>query len=262
MRKAGLVVASALEAMGREIHPGVTTQALADLAREVLAANDARSSFLNYGADYGVTPFPSVVCVSVNDEIVHGIPGERILQEGDLVSVDFGAIVDGWHGDAARTFECGQVSEEAHRLSEATREAMWSGIAAAKLGGRIGDISHAVERAATESGSWGIVKDYVGHGIGSEMHQEPDVPNLGRARRGPKIQPGMALCVEPMLTSGTQDNRTLDDEWTIVTEDGGLAAHWENTITVTDTGVWVLTELDGGQAELAIRGVPFGPLAD
>lgn len=262
MRKAGLIVATVLDALGREVRPGISTQALADVARDLLAAHDARSSFLNYGAQYGVTPFPSVVCVSVNDEIVHGIPGERVLQAGDLVSVDFGSIVDGWHGDAARTFECGDVSDQARELSQATREAMWNGIAAARLGGRIGDISHAVEASVNASGSWGIVEDYVGHGIGSEMHQEPDVPNFGRARRGPRIERGMALCVEPMLTSGAQDNRTLDDEWTIVTRDGGLAAHWENTITVTDHGVWVLTELDGGEAELTARGVAFGPLAD
>lgn len=256
------MTATVLDALGREVRAGVSTGELDALARDLLASHSARSSFLNYGAEYGVTPFPAVACISVNDEIVHGIPGERVLADGDIVSIDFGAIVDGWHGDAARTFAVGEISDEAARLAEATRQAMWAGIAAAQLGGRIGDISAAVSASASTSGDYGIVEEFVGHGIGSAMHQEPDVPNLGRPRRGPRIQRGMALCIEPMLTLGSPSTAELDDEWTIVTRDGSLAAHWENAMTVTERGVWVLTEPDGGEAELAARGVPFGPLAD
>lgn len=262
MRRAGLVVCSILEQLGRQIRPGVTTGELDDMARDSLAAAGATSSFLNYGSDFDYPPFPAVACISVNEVIVHGIPGDRVLQDGDLVSIDFGAILDGWHGDAARTFEVGQVDAEVHGLSEATRRAMWAGIGAARIGGRIGDISRAIQDAAQASGHYGIVKDYVGHGIGSQMHQPPDVPNVGKLGRGPKVVAGMALAIEPMLTLGEERNRMLDDDWTVVTRDGRWAAHWENTITVTERGVWVLTEADGGEAELARLGVPFGPLAD
>lgn len=263
MRRAGLVVAKVLDEMGRQVRPGVTTGELDQIAREMLAEAGATSNFLNYGADWGYPPFPGVACISVNEVVVHGIPGDRELHQGDIVSFDFGAIVDGWHGDAARTFCVGEVSEQAKSLSDITRESMWAGIGAARLGGRIGDISNAVERSITSADpSLGIVREYTGHGIGTEMHQPPDVPNYGRAGKGAKIVQGMVMAIEPMVMTGSEETVTLDDEWTVVTRDGSWASHWENTMTVTPKGLWVLTELDGGEAELTARGLPFGPLAD
>lgn len=260
MRAAGLVVERALTAVGEAIAPGVTTADLNRVAAEVIAAAGATPSFLDYGAaPDGTGGFPGVICTSVNDEIVHGIPSDRRLVAGDLISVDCGAVVAGWHGDAARTFAVGEVSAEARRLSETTRAALWAGIGAARLGGRVGDVSAAVEAA---SGDYGIIEEFVGHGIGSAMHQPPDVHNYRVRGRTPRIVAGMALAVEPMLTLGAPDNATLDDGWTVVTRDGGIAAHWEHTMTVTPRGVWVLTAADGGEAELAAAGVPFGPLAD
>lgn len=263
MRLAGLVVAEVHAALTAAAAPGVTTGELDAVARDILAARGATSSFLNYGAGWGYPPYPAVTCISVNEEVVHGIPGDRALAEGDLVSVDFGAIIDGWHGDGAVTFGVGALAEADARLSEVTREALWAGIGAARLGGRVGDISAAVEasvRGRTEP--YGLLRDYTGHGIGSAMHQPPDVPNEGRAGKGPKIVPGMALAIEPMVTLGSPDGVTLADEWTVASADGSRAAHWEHTITVTRGGLWVLTADDGGEAELARRGLPFGPLAD
>ncbi|MFV0452786.1 MAG: type I methionyl aminopeptidase [Propioniciclava sp.] len=263
MRRAGRIVAEVHSDLREAARPGVTTADLDQRAREILARHQAASSFLGYGADWGMSPYPGVTCISVNEEVVHGIPGSRVLVEGDLVSVDFGAIVDGWHGDGAVTFGVGALSDEDAALSEVTRESLWAGIGAARLGGRIGDIAAAIEaRVVGEQRSYGILRDYTGHGIGSAMHQPPDVPNRGRAGRGPRIEQGMALALEPMLTLGSDEGVTLDDEWTVATADGSRAAHWEHTITVTGAGLWVLTAPDGGEAELAARGLPFGPLAD
>lgn len=267
MRQAGLVVARTHQRIGEAVKPGVTTGDLEQIARDVLAEHGAGSSFLNYGAGWGIPPYPAVTCISTNDEIVHGIPGDRVLNEGDIVSVDFGAIINGWHGDAARTFFVGEVSDEVRELSRVTEESMWAGIGAARLGGRIGDISHAIEsfidaRKRPDGGDWGIIREYTGHGIGSQMHQAPDVPNWGRPGRGPKLVEGMVIAIEPMVTLGTEDTVTLDDEWTVVTADKTWASHWENTVTVTRKGLWVLTLEDGGEAELTKRGLPFGPLAD
>lgn len=263
MRRAGLVVARILAEFDALVRPGTTTGELDGAAREMLADMGATSNFLNYGAEWGYPPYPGVACISVNEEIVHGIPGDRVLAEGDIVSVDFGAIVDGWHGDAARTFEVGTVSDEAHQLSQHTRESMWAGIGAARLGGRVGDISNAVEQSVVATGrGYGIVREYTGHGIGTAMHQPPDVPNFGKPGRGPKITEGLVLAIEPMLVLGDEETATLADEWTVVSRDGSWASHWENTMTVTPKGLWVLTELDGGEAELTARGLPFGPLTD
>ena len=261
MRRAGLIVAEGLTQMGRAAVPGATTADIDRAGRQVLRAHGAESNFLNYGAEWGIPPYPGVACVSVNEVIVHGIPDERELHDGDIVSIDFGAIVDGWHGDAARTFCVGEVSEEARLLSERTREAMWAGITQIRPGNRIGDVSAAVQ-ASVESWDhpYGIVREYTGHGIGTEMHMDPDVPNWGRPGRGARITEGMCLCVEPMVTLGDDENDVLDDEWTVRTIDGSWAAHWENTVAVTHGGLWVLTEPDGGQAELEARGVPFAPL--
>lgn len=263
MRAAGLVVGRTLRALREAARPGVTTAELDELAREHIAAAGAVSSFLGYGSGFGLPPFPGVTCTSVNSEIVHGIPGERALVDGDLISIDFGVSLAGWHGDSAITVVVGTGSVEAQALSEATRQALWAGIAAARIGGRVGDIGHAVETSLrSQPQRYGIVAEYTGHGIGTEMHQSPDVPNLGRRGHGELLVKGTCVAVEPMVTLGSAANATLDDEWTVVTRDGSLAAHWEHTIALTGAGVWVLTAEDGGEAELAARGVKFGPLGD
>ncbi|WP_027587876.1 type I methionyl aminopeptidase [Acidipropionibacterium thoenii] len=261
MRRAGLVVAEGLAEMVAAAVPGATTGELDQIGRDVIARHGATSNFLGYGAEWGIAPYPGVACISVNEVIVHGIPGERVLKDGDIVSIDYGAILDGWHGDAARTALVGEVSDEVRELSEHTRESMWAGISQITPGARIGDISAAVELSLeSHEHPYGNVRDYTGHGIGTEMHMEPDVPNWGRAHRGPRITTGMCLCVEPMATLGDEDNVTLDDDWTVQTLDGSWSSHWENTVAVTEKGLWILTEPDGGEAELRARGVPFGPL--
>jgi len=250
MRRAGLVVGRTLEVLRAAVAPGVSTGDLDALARERLAAEGATSNFLGYHG------FTGVICASVNDEIVHGIPGGRVLAEGDLISIDFGAVVDGWHGDAAISVPVGDVAPEVAELNRVTEESMWRGIAAARLGGRVGDISHAIESYVRGQGRYGITDGFTGHGIGSEMHMAPDVPNRGKRGKGPKILEGMALAIEPMVTLGTSRAAILEDDWTAVTTDGTWAAHHEHTITVTTEGVWVLTALDGGAARLAELGVP------
>lgn len=261
MRRAGLVVAEALAAMGAAVRPGVKTEALDAIARTVLADHHATSSFLNYGADWGYPPYPATACISVDEVVVHGIPGQRVLAAGDIVSIDFGAIVDGWHGDAARTFFVGEPAAEIVDLVETTRRAMWAGIATAASGAKIGDISHAIEVVSGQATQrLGVVREYTGHGIGSAMHQPPDVPNFGRPRRGPRLVSGLCLAIEPIFTLGSPATDTLADEWTVVTVDGSWAAHWENTVAITEDGIWVLTEPDGGRAELAALGVEVAPL--
>ncbi|AZZ38916.1 type I methionyl aminopeptidase [Acidipropionibacterium jensenii] len=261
MRRAGLVVAEGLAEMVAAAVPGATTADLDRIGREVIARHGATSNFLGYGAEWGIQPYPGVACISVNEVIVHGIPDERELHDGDIVSIDYGAIVDGWHGDAARTALVGEVSDEVRELSEATRKSMWDGIAQIAPGARIGDVSSAVQVSLeSHEHDYGIIRDYTGHGIGTEMHMDPDVPNWGRAHRGPRITEGMCLCVEPMATLGDEENVTLDDDWTVRSLDGSWSSHWENTVAVTRNGLWVLTEPDGGEAELTARGVAFGPL--
>jgi len=257
MRRAGLVVSAGLEAMAAAAAPGVTTLELDAVGRDVLASHGAKSSFLRYGAGMGLPPYPAVVCLSVNEEVVHGIPGSRVLRDGDILSIDFGAIVDGWHGDAARTVIVGEAPQKVRDLIEATRLAMWAGIAAVRVGARIGDVSAAIEASAKghDGRKYGIIREYTGHGIGSAMHQPPDVPNWGHPRRGPRIVQGMALAIEPMLTLGGERVVEGADEWTVSTADGSWAAHWEDTVAVMPDGLWVLTEPDGGAAELASRGV-------
>jgi methionyl aminopeptidase len=252
MRRAGIVVGETLQLVRASVRPGLTTGELDALAEDHIRSRGATPSFKGYHG------FPGSLCVSVNDEVVHGIPGDRAIEDGDVVSVDCGAIVDGWHGDAAVTVAVGEVREELRELIRVTEEAMWHGIAAAALGGRVTDISHAVETYVRSQGSYGILEDYVGHGIGSAMHQPPNVPNVGRPGKGPKLVRGLALAVEPMVVLGSPDTRTLADDWTVVTEDGSWAAHAENTFTLTPTGAWVLTALDGGEAKLSELGVPFG----
>jgi methionyl aminopeptidase len=252
MRAAGLVVGRTLELLRESVRPGMTTLELDRIAEDSIRSSGAVPSFKGYHG------FTGSICASVNDQVVHGIPGDRVIAEGDVVSIDCGAIVDGWHGDAAITVAVGTVPDEALELMRVTEEAMWRGIAAASLGGRVTDISHAVESYVRSQGGYGIVEDYVGHGIGSAMHQPPNVPNYGRPGKGPKLVEGLALAVEPMVTLGDQANHMLDDDWTVVTDDGSVAAHFENTFTLTPRGAWVLTALDGGEKKLAELGVPFG----
>ncbi|SDD74237.1 type I methionyl aminopeptidase [Auraticoccus monumenti] len=252
MRSAGLVVDAALTAVAAAVRPGVTTAELDAVAAEVIAGHGATSNFLHYGADrQGRGGFTGVVCLSVNEEVVHGVPGDRVLAEGDLLSIDCGAVVDGWHADAARTVLVGEAPPELVRLSEATRRAMWAGIAALRLGGRVGDVSAAVQASVeAEPHRYGIVADYTGHGIGSAMHMAPDVPNTGRAGRGPRVVEGMVLCIEPMLTLGDAATVELEDGWTVATRDGSPACHWEAMVTATPDGVRVLTEPDEGVSAL------------
>lgn len=252
MRKAGLVVGRTLELMRSTVRAGITTGELDAIAEDAIRSSGATPSFKGYHG------FPGSICASVNDEVVHGIPGDRVLAEGDVISVDCGAIVDGWHGDAAITVAVGAVPAEVTDLMRVTEEAMWRGIAAARLGGRVTDISHAVESHVRASGSYGVLEDYVGHGIGSQMHQPPNVPNFGRPGRGPKLVRGLALAVEPMITLGSNETVVLEDDWTVVTADGSWAAHSEHTFTLTPDGAWVLTALDGGEQALTELGVPFG----
>jgi len=252
MRVAGLVVGRTLELLRDAVRPGVTTRDLDGIAEDAIRTAGATPSFLGYQG------FPASICTSVNDEVVHGIPGDRELREGDLVSIDCGAIVDGWHGDAAISVPVGAVRPELVTLVDDTEGALWAGIAAARPGGRVGDISAAVEGFLRDRGSYGILEDYTGHGIGTAMHQPPDVPNVGRPGRGVRLVQGIALAVEPMVTLGTHETELLDDDWTVVTADGSWAAHVEHTFALTDRGVWVLTALDGGEEALARLGVPFG----
>jgi len=252
MRRAGLVVGRTLEVLRAAIRPGVTTRELDAVAEDAIRTAGAVPSFLGYQG------YPASICTSVNDEVVHGIPGHRELREGDLVSIDCGAIVHGWHGDAAITVPVGEVREELLTLVADTEAALWAGIAAARVGGRVGDISAAVEGRLREEGRYGILEDYTGHGIGTAMHQPPDVPNVGRPGRGARLVPGLALAVEPMVTLGSHETEVLADEWTVVTADGSWAAHVEHTFALTDRGAWVLTALDGGEEALSALGVPFG----
>jgi len=246
MAEAGQVVASALKAAAAAVAPGVSTAELDAIAAREIRAAGATPSFLGYHG------FPATICASVNDEIVHGIPREgRRLRAGDVVSIDCGAVVDGWHADAALTVPVGTVRAELGRLTGTCERALWHGLAAARPGAQLGDISHAVQRCVRSAGTYGIVEDYVGHGIGSEMHMDPPVPNQGRPGRGPVLAEGMALAIEPLLVLGSSATRLLDDGWTVVSEDGSPAAHFEHTVAITAGGPWVLTAADGGREGFA-----------
>lgn len=262
MRRAGLVVGQTLQLMAQTVRPGMTTRQLDELAEEHIRGCGATPSFLGYHG------FTGTLCTSVNDEVVHGIPGSRVLHEGDLISIDCGAIVDGWHGDAALSLVVG--GREAGRpedleLIDATEDSMWAGIAALAVGESLYAVGAAVEDSLVEAGErsgreYGIVEDYVGHGIGTAMHMDPQVPNYRVRDKGPTVRSGLTVAIEPMVTLGSADTRVLQDDWTVVTTDGSRAAHWENSVAVTDDGIWVLTALDGGQQRLEAAGVPFAPL--
>ena len=252
MRKAGLVVGETLEVLRAAARPGVTLLELDAIAEDSIRSRGGVPSFKGYHG------FPGSICASVDEVVVHGIPGSRELKDGDIISIDCGAIVDGWHGDAAITVAMGSVPEEVSELMRVTEESMWRGIAAARLGGRVTDISHAIETYVDSQGDYGILEDFSGHGIGTEMHMEPSVFNYGKPGKGPKLQRGIALAVEPMLTLGGPEVTTLDDDWTVVTDDGSWAAHFEHTFALTSDGAWVLTALDGGEEMLGKLGVPWG----
>ncbi|MGC0271844.1 type I methionyl aminopeptidase [Pseudactinotalea sp. Z1739] len=264
MRKAGLVVADIHAAIRAAAVPGVRTAELDAVAAGVLERASATSNFLGYHG------YPAHVCLSVNDEVVHGIPGERVLEAGDVLSADCGAVVEGWHGDAAFTVVVGAGDGDPgdpgdHLLSQVTQSAMWAGIAALAKGQRLGVVGDAIQdeierAAARENTTLGIVAEYVGHGIGSAMHQPPDVLNIRSTHRGPKVRSGLCVAIEPMITRGGAETKVLADDWTVVTTDGSRAAHWEHTVAVHDGGIWVLTAPDGGAAELAARGVAVAPL--
>ena len=241
MRAAGLVVARALDLMREHTAAGVSTGELDELAEQTIREAGAVPSFKGYHG------FPATICASVNEQVVHGIPSpQQVLRDGDLISIDCGAILDGWHGDAAITVEVGSVSQAERELSAACREALLAGIEAAQANARLGDISHAVEQACLAAGDrdghpYGIVANYGGHGIGTSMHMDPFLPNRGRPGQGPRLRPGMALAIEPMLTLGSEDTEELDDGWTVITVDGSRAAHWEHTVAITEDGPRVLT---------------------
>ena len=254
MRVAGLLTGQTLEVLRDAVRPGITTGELDAIAEDHIRTGGGIPSFKGYSQP----PFPGTICASVNDQVVHGIPGDRVLAEGDVISIDCGAIVDGWHGDAAITVAVGEVPAEVTQLMRVTEGSMWAGFAAARLGGRVSDISHAVESYIRERGDYGILEEFTGHGIGTAMHQPPNVPNYGRPGRGPKLERGLALAVEPMVTLGSPLTALDADEWTVVTEDGSWAAHFEHTFTLTPDGAWILTALDGGEAMLAELGVPYG----
>ncbi|MGH9155541.1 MAG: type I methionyl aminopeptidase [Acidimicrobiales bacterium] len=234
MRRAGRVVAEMHERTRQAARPGITTAQLDRVAREVLERRNARSNFLNYHG------FPAVICTSPNDMIVHGIPGDYRLKDGDIMSIDCGAIIEGYHGDAAFTMGIGDVDAEALRLIEVTELSLWKGIEAMVDGNRLTDIGAAVQ-AVAEAAGYSVVREYVGHAIGTAMHEEPQVPNYGPGGKGPKLRPGMVFAVEPMINAGTAGTRVLEDGWSVVTADGRLSAHSEHTIAITDNGPEVLT---------------------
>jgi methionyl aminopeptidase len=255
MRKAGLVVAETLKLIREQAQIGMTTLDLNDLAISNLAKHGATSSFFGYHG------FPAVICASVNEEVVHGIPNKRKLISGDLLSIDFGAIIEGWHGDAAISFGLGEVDPADQKLMDVCEESLWRGIAAGKKGGKLTDISAAVEGYINSQGKYGILREYGGHGIGSAMHQEPHILNFGPAGNGPELTVGMALAIEPMITRGNEKTKVLGDDWTVVASDSSKGAHFEHTYAITPDGkVFVLTAEDGGKQKLGQLGVETSDL--
>lgn len=237
MREAGRIAATALKVAGEAVRPGVSTLEIDTIARKYIESQGARPNFL------GLYGFPATACISINNEVIHGIPSkDRILKEGDIVSIDLGAEKNGYHGDNAATFAVGEISDEAKRLIDTTRESLYVGLKQAVAGNRIGDISNAVQVYCEERG-YGVVRDFVGHGIGKELHEDPSVPNFGTPGRGVRLLPGMTIAVEPMINQGTWEVNQLSDGWTIVTKDGKLAAHFEHTIAITKDGECMILTL-------------------
>ncbi|MEG2936347.1 MAG: type I methionyl aminopeptidase [Clostridium sp.] len=234
MRAAGRIVAETLLLIEEKVRPGITTAELDRIAEEFITKHGAKPSFK------GLYGFPSSLCISVNEQVVHGKPGAYILKEGDIISVDCGALLDGFHGDAARTFPVGKVSDEAQRLIDVTRNSFFQGVKLAEVGNRLSDISHEIQAYVEEAG-FSVVREFVGHGIGRKVHEDPEVPNFGRPGRGAKLMSGMVLAIEPMVNIGTYKVKTLDDNWTVVTADKKLSAHYENTVAILPDGPEILT---------------------
>ena len=238
MRKAGRITAAARKLAGELVVPGVTTLEIDTAVRKFIESQGGKPSFLGYGG------FTGSACISVNDVVIHGIPSKKtVLKEGDIVSVDVGAFVDGFHGDCAATYACGAISDEAKRLIEVTEQSFWEGIKFARMGQRVSDISHAVQQYVEKHG-YSVVRDFVGHGVGTKLHEAPEVPNYGPAGHGPRLQPGMTIAVEPMVCEGDFRVKVLKDGWTTVTVDSSLAAHYENTLLITDGDPEILTVCD------------------
>jgi len=242
MRKAGRLTAEARALAGRLVRPGVTTWEIDREVRRFIESHGAKPSFL------GLYGFPASACISVNEVVIHGIPNHRKLKEGDIVSVDVGAFVDGFHGDCAATYPCGQVSDEAKRLIEVTRASFWEGVRLARKGKRVSDISHTVQKYV-EGFGYSVVRQFVGHGVGRKMHEPPEVPNFGPAGHGARLQPGMTIAVEPMVCAGDWHVKNLDGNWTTVSADGSLTAHYENTVAITDGDPEILTVTGDGAYE-------------
>lgn len=236
MREAGRIVALTLQELGKRVAPGITTEELDRFAEDFIRRAGAVPAFLGYQG------FPASICASVNEEVIHGIPGLRKLEKGDIISIDIGAVFQGYYGDASRTFPVGEISPEAARLLRVTEESLYQGITRAVSGNRIGDISAAVQQYV-ESEGYQVVRDFVGHGIGSRMHEEPQVPNFGRAGLGPRLQPGMTIAIEPMVNVGTHEVAILPNRWTAVTKDGSLSAHFEHTVLITGGQPEILTQI-------------------
>jgi len=239
MRRAGRITAQARALAGSMVKPGVTTLEIDTAVRRFIESQGAKPSFLGYSG------FPGSACISVNEEVIHGIPGPRVLKEGDIVSVDVGAFIGGFHGDCAATYPCGQVSEQAMKLIQVTQQSFWEGIAFARPGQRVSDISHAVQQYVEANGC-SVVRDFIGHGVGAKLHEAPEVPNFGPAGHGPRLLPGMTIAVEPMVNAGDWRVKVLKDGWTTVSLDGSLTAHYENTILITENGPEVLTVTEDG----------------
>ena len=237
MERAGAIVGSTLALLRSSVEPGITTGELNRIAEKNIRGMGAVPAFLGYQG------FPGTICASVNEEIVHGIPGKRVLKEGDVIKMDCGAIIDGFIGDAAISVPVGKIDEATQRLLDDTRASLYEGIAAAQPGNRVGDIGAAVEGYATERG-YGVVRQFVGHGIGRFLHEDPQVPNYGEPGKGVLLRPGMCICIEPMLNMGTEDTKILDDDWTVVTADGALSAHFEHTLAITKDGPKILSVHD------------------
>lgn len=236
MREAGRIVATVLDTLKKEIKPGITTGQLDAIAARIIKESGATASFKGYRG------FPASICASVNEEVVHGIPGKRVLQEGDIVAIDVGSVYNGFQGDSAITVAVGNISKEAEVLIEATREALQAGISVARVGAHLSDVSAAIQTYAEERG-FSVVREYVGHGIGRDMHEEPQIPNYGSPGQGPVLKKGMTLALEPMVNLGEWRTKVLDDKWTVVTADGRLSAHFEHTIAITDKGSEILTRM-------------------
>jgi methionyl aminopeptidase len=235
MREAGRIVALTHRELKKHIIPGITTKELDSIAEEFITSQGAEASFKGYHG------FTGSICASVNNELVHGIPGDRVLVEGDIISIDIGAKYNGYHGDSAWTYGVGKIDEEAQRLLDITEESLYRGLNEAKPGERLSNISHAIQ-TYVETNGFSIVREYVGHGIGQELHEDPQIPHFGPPNRGPRLKPGMVICVEPMVNAGSRYVNTLADNWTVVTVDGKLCAHFEHTIAITETGFEVLTK--------------------